>query len=65
MHVSRPSEATRGAWATAACSETVEFIVESATTESKYQPGVFPVSFTGASAEGESGEAATDDTTPR
>jgi hypothetical protein len=64
VHVSRLSEIVRGAWATAACNEAGEFVVESA-AEAKHQPGVFPVGFTEAPAEGESGGATADDTTPR
>lgn len=63
VHVSRPSEVVRGAWA-AACNEAGESVVESA-TEAKHHPGVFPVGFTEAPAEGESGGATADDTTPR
>jgi hypothetical protein len=60
VHVSRPSEVIRGAWATAAYNEAGEFIVESA-AEAKHQPGVFPVSFTEVPTEGESGGATADD----
>jgi len=64
VHVGRPSEVARGAWATAACNEAGEFVVESA-AEAKHLPGVFPAGFTEVPAEGESGGATADDTTPR
>ena len=64
VHVGRPSEIIRGAWATTAYNEAEEFVIESA-AEAKHHPGVFPVGFTEAPAEGESGGATADDTTPR
>jgi len=60
VHVSRPSEIVRSAWATAAYNEPGEFVVESA-VEAKNQPGVFPVGFTEGPAEGESDGATADD----
>jgi hypothetical protein len=63
-HVGRPSEPIKGAWATATCNEAKEFVIESA-AEAKHQPGVFPAGFTEVPAEGESGGATADDTTPR
>jgi hypothetical protein len=64
VHVSRPNEVIREAWATAAYTEAGEAIVESA-TEAKHQPGAFLRGFTEVPAKGESSEAATDDMTPR
>ena len=65
VHVSRPNEAIREAWATAANTKAEEPIVSESATEAKHQPGAFLRGFTEVSAEGESAEVATDDMTPR